>query len=289
MDSHLKKKTTLEKFLFPTRKVDQKQLLEAVQQKTILITGASYGIGEHTAYGLAANGVTLLLVARTEDKLRLIQKDLQDKGALVYIFPADLTDHTKIDALLAFIEDMALEIDILISNAGKSICRSIYDSLDRFHDFTRTMALNYQAPVQLVLKLIPVLEKNQGQLINISAINVLFVPAPYWAAYQASKTAFDAWIRSIAPELKAREITITSVYLPLVRTRMIIPTTAYRNMPSMKPQEAAAIIFRSIISKSRIYTPWWIFPVQLICVLFRRQLEFLATWQIKKTRHVKIN
>lgn len=102
-------------------------------------------------------------------------------------------------------------LDVIVSNAGKSIRRSIHDSLDRYHDFTRTMAINYFAPVRLLLSIIPLLEKNKGQIINVSTINALLLPIPYWAAYQASKGAFDTWFRSVAPELNAIGIATTTI------------------------------------------------------------------------------
>ena len=254
----------------------------------MLITGASYGIGECVASGLASAGITLILVARTAEKLLALKEELEQKGAVVHTFSADLRNEAALNALFEYMRAHSLASpDILISNAGKSIHRFIYDSLDRFHDFKRTMALNYEAPVQMILKLIPELEKKQGQIINISAINVLLSPAPGWAAYQASKTAFDQWFRCVAPELKARGIACSSLYFPLVRTRMMAPTVAYQDMPAMDPEQAAAIIFRTIIKRSRIYLPWWVFPVQVCTVLFRRPWEFFMTAQLKKKRNAK--
>ncbi|NQX43339.1 SDR family NAD(P)-dependent oxidoreductase [Pedobacter steynii] len=278
----------MERLLFPSVKVNQQDLNRAIKGKTVLITGASYGIGECVAYGLAREGVTLILVARTDEKLHELKKDLEARGAIVHTFSADLRNEEALNALFVYMRQYSLEkVDILISNAGKSIHRFVYDSLDRFHDFKRTMALNYEAPVQMMLKLIPALEQQQGQIINISAINVLLAPAPGWAAYQASKTAFDQWFRCVSPELKARGIACSSLYFPLVRTRMMAPTLAYREMPAMQPEQAAEIIFRTIIKRSRIYSPWWVFPAQVFSVLFRRPWEFFISANLKKKIHAK--
>ncbi|SDO57455.1 Short-chain dehydrogenase [Pedobacter steynii] len=284
----MEKKKILERLLFPSVKVNQQDLNRAIKGKTVLITGASYGIGECVAYGLAREGVTLILVARTDEKLHELKKDLEARGAIVHTFSADLRNEEALNALFVYMRQYSLEkVDILISNAGKSIHRFVYDSLDRFHDFKRTMALNYEAPVQMMLKLIPALEQQQGQIINISAINVLLAPAPGWAAYQASKTAFDQWFRCVSPELKARGIACSSLYFPLVRTRMMAPTLAYREMPAMQPEQAAEIIFRTIIKRSRIYSPWWVFPAQVFSVLFRRPWEFFISANLKKKIHAK--
>lgn len=279
----MEKKKILERFLFPSVKVKQSDLSKAVAGKTVLITGASYGIGECVASGLAREGTTLILVARTEEKLLALAQELGQTGAIIHTFSADLRKEEEINALFEYMRLHSLEKpDILISNAGKSIHRFVYDALDRFHDFKRTMALNYEAPVQLMLKLIPALEERKGQIINISAINVLLAPAPGWAAYQASKTAFDQWFRCVSPELKARGIACSSLYFPLVRTRMMAPTAAYQEMPAMQPEQAAQIIFRTIIKRSRIYSPWWIFPAQVFSVLFRAPWEYLITANLKK-------
>jgi len=143
------------------------------------------------------------------------------------------------------------------------------------------MELNYFGPVQLMLGLIPVLVARQGQVINISAINVLLLPPPTWAAYQASKTAFDQWLRCVAPELNARGVSTTTIYLPLVRTRMIEPTPAYRNLPAMLPEQAAQLICRAIITRKRTYAPWWLGLGQLASVLFRRPGEALLSRWLK--------
>ena len=184
-----------EKLLFPPVHLSRKKLISKLQGKTILITGASFGIGEKLAYLLADLNIHMILVARTEQKLLTMKQEIETRAAKVSVFQADLRNPEEIRALLTFIHQLPDGLDLLVSNAGISIRRSIDKSLDRYHDFTRTMAINYFAPVQLLLSLIPLLEKNQGQVINVSTINVLLIPFPYWAAYQASKSAFDTWFQ----------------------------------------------------------------------------------------------
>jgi short-subunit dehydrogenase len=261
---------------FPFLSVDNTKLCQQLAGKRTLITGASYGIGECLAERLADTDAHLLLVARTAEKLQEVQQRVAAKGGQAEIFPCDLTNSAEVQTLLAHLQQ-AGPIDIFVNNAGKSIRRSIFDSLDRFHDFTRTMNLNYFGPVQLLLALIPGLVARRGQVINISAINVLLAPMPRWAAYQASKSAFDQWLRSVAPELNARGVATTTLYLPLVRTRMIEPTAAYKKMPAMQPEEVAALICRAILSRKQNYMPWWLPPAQLASLLLRRSWEMLLT------------
>lgn len=269
---------------FPYLRFSRAKLHQRLAGKTVLITGASYGIGECLAESLAETGVYLLLVARTTEKLLEVKKRVEARGGRADIFPCDLTNAAQVQTLLEQLHQLPGGIDIVVNNAGKSIRRSIFDSLDRFHDFTRTMNLNYFGPVQLMLSLIPILVARQGQVINISAINVLLAPLPKWAAYQASKTAFDQWFRSVAPELNARGVSTTTIYLPLVRTRMIEPTVAYRNMPAMQPEQVAHLICQAIISRRRTYAPWWLMAAQLASVLFRWPWEVMLSWQLKQNR-----
>jgi short-subunit dehydrogenase len=273
-----------EHFLFPPIFLNVQKLGREVKGKTILITGASSGIGEQLAYLLAEMNVHLILVARREDKLLAMKSKIETKAAKISAFPADLRNQKEMEGLLTFLHQLPDGLDIVVSNAGHSIRRSIYESLDRYHDFTRTMAINYFAPVQLLLSTLPLLEKNQGHIINVSTVNALLLPLPHWAAYQASKTAFDTWFRSAAPELNMMGISTTSIYLPLVRTPMILPTAAYQKLPAMSPEYVARMIGNSIYTKRKTYKPWWLIFGQLASVLFRRYWEFSTPRTLRKKR-----
>lgn len=271
----------LEHILFPTTFLSKRRLNNAIHQKVILITGASFGIGEALTKLLAKYNVHLLLVARTEEKLQTIQTQLKNQAATIDIFACDLTDKIELEGLIQKLLQFP-KIDFIVSNAGHSIMRPINQSLDRLHDFERTMNINYFAPVQLLLGLIPMLKKSQGQIINISAVNVLLIPAPYWAAYQSSKTAFDQWFRCAMPELNQYKITGSSIYLPLVRTRMIAPTKAYAKTPAMQPEHVARIIATILYTKKRKHQPWWLFFGVLASVIFRPLWEFFVPFFLKR-------
>jgi short-subunit dehydrogenase len=270
--------TFLENLLFPPTYLNKKLLKKSLEGKTVVISGASYGIGESLALLLAETGARLILIARTEEKLLKVKANIAKKGGLAEIFAADLTNEADLKGLTDYLLGLPDGVDIFVNNAGKSIRRSIFDSLDRFHDFERTMALNYFAPVNLLLSLMPLLIEKKGQIINISALNVLMAPAPKWAAYQASKTAFDQWIRSVAAELDVKNVKTSNVYLPLVRTRMIAPTKSYDKMPAMQPNHVAKIIAKIMYSKRRRFQPWWAFFGILGSVLFRGIWERYAKY-----------
>ena len=254
--------------LFPYRDYIRGQLHERLQGKTVLITGASYGIGECLALMLAETSAHLLLVARTAEKLEQVKTQIEQKGGKATVFVADLTDTISVDRLAAELLQLGSGIDIVVSNAGKSIRRPLMESLDRMHDINRTVGVNYLGPVQLLLPIIPTLINKQGQIINVSSASVLVAPAPYWAAYQASKSAFDQWLRSAALELEANGVAVTTLYLPLVKTRMIAPTKQYANIPAMRPRDVAAIICRKMCTRTRRWAPWWLVFAQVASVLF---------------------
>ena len=266
--------------LFYVPKPNIRRLTQRLKHKTIIITGASYGIGESLCYLLADIDCNLILVARTVDKLRELKQRLTMSKAKIDIYAADLRDQEQIDGFIKYIQN--LPVDIFINNAGKSICRPVMQSLDRPHDFERTIKLNYLTPVQLCLALIPKLQQSKGHIINVSAVNVLFAPTVNWSAYQASKTAFDQWLRSAMPELQNRQIKVSTAYLPLVKTRMIEPTKAYQNLPALQPKQAATIISYLLQTQKRQYKPWWAMIVQLAGVLFNGIWFKLNCYYIKR-------
>ncbi|WP_103107211.1 SDR family NAD(P)-dependent oxidoreductase [Brevibacillus reuszeri] len=276
--------TLLESLLFVPTRLDKEKLAKSVYGKTIVITGASSGIGEQVAKLLADFHVHLVLVARREEKLQEMKRELETRAAKVSIFRADLRDSSEMDGFLAFLLQQPDGIDIVVSNAGISIRRSIMDSLDRYHDFTRTMAINYFAPVKLLLAIIPQLKQKKGHIINVSTVNTSLVPIPFWVAYQASKSAFDTWFRSAAPELNAMEITTTSIYLPLVKTPMILPTEAYKNMPAMSAEHVAVMIAKSMYTKQKKMRPWWLIFGQLASVLGRGVWEWVMAGRLRNRR-----
>lgn len=258
----------LQRILYPKFSVSVKHLEEELNNKTVLITGASFGIGRLLAEKLAFKNTQLILMGRTSEKLQEVCEIVNQNGGNASYVAGDLSDKSTIKAMFDFLKAKDLGIDIFVNNAGKSIRRSIYNSLDRFHDFTRTMNLNYYAPVELGLKLLPEISKRNGQIINISSFIVLLPAMPFWSAYQASKGAFHTWLKSIQPELNKRGVTCSNIYLPLVKTRMIAPTKKFDNVPVMEPNQATEIIARSILKKEYNFKPWWINLTRLAFKLF---------------------
>ena len=142
-------------------------------------------------------------------------------------------------------------VDILINNAGRSIRRSVQYSFDRFHDYERTMQLNYFGALRLIMGFAPrMLERRSGHIINISSIGVLASP-PRFSAYVASKAALDAFSWCAAAEFADRKVRFTTINMPLVRTPMIAPTKLYDAFPTLSPEQAADLVMKAIIEQPK--------------------------------------
>lgn len=229
----------------------KKLFQQKVNGKTVLITGASSGIGLTVAHSLAKAGAHVLLLARSKDTLEEVKAEIEAQGGKASVFPCDLNDMESIDKVSQQILKEIPQIDILINNAGRSIRRAVHESVDRFHDFERTMQLNYFGAVRLVLNLLPhMIARKDGQIINISSIGVL-ANATRFSAYVASKAALDAFSRCLSAEVHSHKIAITSIYMPLVRTPMIAPTKIYNYVPTLSPEEAADLIAYAIVKRPK--------------------------------------
>ncbi|HRM15589.1 MAG TPA: SDR family NAD(P)-dependent oxidoreductase [Acinetobacter parvus] len=229
----------------------KKLFQQKVDGKTIIVTGASSGIGLTVSKYLAQAGAHVLLLARTKDKLDEVKAEIEAEGGKASVFPCDLNDMESIDAVSKEILASVDHIDILINNAGRSIRRAVHESIDRFHDFERTMQLNYFGAVRLVLNLLPhMMQRKDGHIINISSIGVL-ANATRFSAYVASKAALDAFSRCLSAEVHSHKIAITSIYMPLVRTPMIAPTKMYKYVPTLSPEEAADLIATAIVKRPK--------------------------------------
>lgn len=258
--------------MFPATRVDEKRCFSHFRGKRVIITGASYGIGEQLALELGRFGAELILLARTEDKLKDVREKIISSGGKADWYALDLRNEISLEKLILELQTEYEEIHYLIHCAGLSIRRSFMDSKERFHDVQRTMAINYFAPVRLSMALYPQLEKAKGQIVYLSAINTLFPAFPKWAAYQASKCAFNEWLTSVEPEMKEMSVAVTLVYLPLVRTRMISPTKIYDKAAAMNPEHAASWVINSMLSHKRAVKPWWTGIAVTGTKLFRRTI-----------------
>ena len=237
-----------ERKLDPSLFIDR-TLRGTVAGKVVLITGGSSGIGLAAAHKMAEAGAITIICGRDEDKLAEARKGIMDRGFDCVTYAADVADMADCDRFVQVLLDNHGGVDVLVNNAGRSIRRAIEGSFDRFHDFERTMQLNYFGCLRLTMGLLPkMIAQKKGHIINISSIGVL-TNAPRFSAYVASKAALEAWTRCASSELSDVGIKFTTINMPLVRTPMIAPTKIYQNVPTLAPEEAADMIAEAIVYK----------------------------------------
>ncbi len=231
-----------------------------IENKVVMVTGASSGIGKAAALRAASAGAKVILVARQKSKLVETQDEIKKAKGKSFIYPCDISDLEDCDRLIKAVIKDHDHIDVLLNNAGRSIRRGVASSFDRFHDFERTMQLNYFGALRLIMGVLPRMqERKSGHIINISSIGVLS-NAPRFSAYVASKAALDAFTRCAAAEYSHMNVHFTTINMPLVRTPMIAPTKMYQNVPTKSPEEAADMIVDAIVHRpKRIATRLGIF------------------------------
>ena len=237
-----------ERHLDPDLFIDR-SLKGTVGGKVVLVTGGSSGIGLAAAHKFAEAGAVTIICGRDQDKLDEACKEAKDKGYSFVAYPADIADMADADRFVQLLIANHGGVDFLINNAGRSIRRAIEGSYDRFHDFERTMQLNYFGCLRVTMGFLPgMVAKRKGHVVNISSIGVL-TNAPRFSAYVASKAALDAWTRCASSEFADQGISFTTINMPLVRTPMIAPTQIYKNVPTLSPEEAADMIAQACIFK----------------------------------------
>ena len=185
------------------------------------------------------------------DKLEETKREIEAVGGVAHIHRCDMSDIEDVERMAEEVLAYHGHVDILVNNAGRSIRRSVELSYDRFHDYERTMQVNYFGAVRLILALMPAMQaRKSGHIINISSIGTQTNP-PRFSAYVASKAALDAFARVIASEVFDDGVHITTIHMPLVRTPMIAPTRMYDMFPAITPEEAAEMITRAMIARPK--------------------------------------
>ena len=252
-----------ERHLDPDLFVDR-SLRGKVENKVVLITGGSSGIGKASAIKIAEAGAKVIIVARGEKELFETRDEILAAGGKCWAYTCDLTELASCDELVKTVLAEHKAVDVLVNNAGRSIRRSVEASYDRFHDFERTMQLNYFGCLRLIMGFLPAMtQRRRGHIVNISSIGVL-ASSPRFSAYVASKAALDAFSRCAQAEFSGKNIAFTTVNMPLVKTPMIAPTKMYDSVPTLTPEEAADLVVKAIIERpSRVATRMGIFAATL--------------------------
>ena len=245
--------------VYPPKSVSDKRLRATFAHKWVVITGASSGIGEALTLRLISAKANLLLIARNEDKLKSLCEKARTAGCEACYEAVDLRQRESLAILCKQLRDKLPSVSFLFCNAGKSINRTISDSIDRWHDFDRTMDLNYRSMVVLSLALMPSLQRARGRIVYTSSVSSLCPSVPGWSAYHASKCAANVWCKTARKEYKKLQVKVQTAYMPLVHTPMSDVNDTYRHLPAYSADEGACILLRLAMSRRSCYKPWWAF------------------------------
>lgn len=262
---------------------DAARLRAVMAGKTVLVTGASAGIGREVALLLGAAGARVLLLARRGAELEAVAQEIQALGGAAVVYVSDLSQPEDVQAVIQRIRTDFGCLDAVISNAGRSIRRSAYRAAEK-RDLERSLAVNFTGPAALLLGLLAVL--NPGAvLVNVSTVSAKPPFGPRWGTYQGSKAGFDAWFHSLGAEVQAHGVRCCSVYLPLTRTRMSAPTYGPLT-PALTAREAAQSVLYALVKPVTRVAPWWLKWQELAALLFpgvfRRLFGVLARWDRRR-------
>ena len=259
-------------------------LRRRVAGQVVLITGASSGIGAGLSHRLARAGATVLLVARSLEKLQDTVDDIQADGGRAHAYRCDLADLDSCDRLCEQVLAEHGGVDILVNNAGRSIRRSVMYSLDRFHDYQRTMQLNYFGAIRLAMNLIPAMQaRGQGHVINVSTMGVQSAPARF-SAYLGSKSALEGWTLAAQNELVHTGVEFTLMNYPLVRTPMIAPTAIYRYVPAMSEERAVDWLCEAIVTRPKRKVPAFGLASQVMYQVLPKTSELIVNTSFQLLR-----
>jgi len=214
---------------FKSRRGAQRRaaLQSRLQGKSVLVTGASSGIGRAMAIALAEFAGHLVLVARREPELMAVKALCEQRGATVTVVVSDLSQPDGVDRALEHCREIRPRPQVLINSAGRSVRRTLQEALAKPHDVEKLSQLNYVAPAKLILGVLPdMLEAGFGRIVNISSM-IAQMAVPYFSSYGASKAALAHFTEPLAAELEDRNILFCNAFLPFVTTGMAEKNPAF--------------------------------------------------------------
>lgn len=253
--------------------------------RTVLVTGASAGIGHEVAVRLGAARARVLLLARREAELQAVAQQIRTQGGQAAVYVADLSKPEDVQDVIERIRTAHPELHAVVSNAGRSIRRSAFRAAEK-RDLERSLAVNVTGPAALLLGLLPLCPPG-AVLVSVSTVSAKPPAGPRWGSYQGSKAGFDVWFQSLGAELQVHGVRCVSVYLPLTRTGMSAPT--YHPLtPALSAREAAESVGFALIRPVTRVAPWWLSGQELLALLFpgvfRRVFALVARWDERKER-----
>ncbi len=222
--------------------------------KTVLVTGASSGIGEEFAIQLADLGANLILVARSEDKLVNLSSQLKSKYSAIQVtvITSDLTKDGSVDALVLKVKSLGLSVDYLINNAGfGKFCQ--FEKVD-FETYQNMITLNITSLTELSYAFIPEMKaRNSGGIINVASTGS-FQPLPYQAVYGASKAYVLSFSEALFGELLDTNVQVMALCPGMTESNFM--KNANADTTKMKFATSTEVVNNALkaFKKKRIYT-----------------------------------
>jgi short-subunit dehydrogenase len=247
----------------------------------IVLTGASMGIGEQLAFQLADQQATLVLAARSADKLEAVAAECRKRGGEALVVPTDLTDEAQCQQLIQRAIDTYGRIDTLLYNAGRGYPRR-FDTMPDLANLKSEITLNYLGLAYCTFYALPHLKQTRGRIVGVSSFGAL-VGLPGTAGYNSSKHAMRGFLNTLRAELLGTGVSVTITFLGAIRTARLEETMGERvnTVPTMSPERCAQIIIDTAVKRRRqvIMTLegkilFWLY--QFIPGLLDRQLARLA-------------
>ncbi len=228
-----------------------------VAGRTVLVTGASSGIGRATALDLAPSGATFVLLARRTRELERVAAQITGLGGVAHCVTADLGQRRCArDAGDHIVASWGVP-DAVVAAAGVSVRRGVLPSMRRFEVYERSMSVNFLGTLALIAPLlIGMAERGSGTVVGVTSAAAR-IPLPTWSPYAASKAAFDAWLGGVRPELGRHGVRVCRVALPLVDTPMIAQSFGRGSRLAMPVERAASWVCRAVAT-GRSVGPWWL-------------------------------
>jgi short-subunit dehydrogenase len=221
---------------------------------TILITGASSGIGKEFAKQLASKGANLILTARTHSDLINLAEELESEYTNIWIktIPADLSELNSSRKLVEKINNLGLSVDYLINNAGfGKFCEFSGESFETYH---KMLMLNINALVELTHLCLPTMRnKNSGGIINVASIGS-FQPLPYQAVYGASKAFVLSFSEALTGELLDTNIRVMALCPGTTESRFMGNANADTSNMNLAPADKVVSSALTAYAKNRMYT-----------------------------------
>lgn len=235
------------------------KVLDAFADRWALVTGASSGIGAEFARRLAELGMHLILVARRREPLDELARELHVKhGAKCEVLAADLSDPDCLTALLQFLRERKLPVELLVNNAGFAVVGEV-DSADpdRIHQMLR---LNVVAATRLVYAVLPeMLSRGHGGIINLSSVSA-FQPVAYMGAYAATKAYLLHFSEALAAEVRDRGVTVLALCPGATRTGFFdvagVPGWLKKQRPH-EPRQVVNAALKALEKRRQYIVPGW--------------------------------